>query len=802
MPGRNPLGRNAESVPDTVKTLEFVNTEVRDVLAFYATLKKVRLIIEPTVQGILNINVKEEISKDEALRLIEQNLLMSNFIFVPAGRDTFKVLFTKSPRTQGISLLSDELQLPENEQVVSFLLKLRFADPTETTAFLLQYLGGAGSTQGVAYSQVLPLPKSQAVLITENSIVIRSLLQIVRVLDMPPAEVESEFISLERADAKDVLEKLEQIFGKNQPNATGAPTLAGIPRRTQPVITPEGNVIPPEATATPAGPDSVEISAGTLSEDSIIVGKIKITADIRTNRLHVVTRPINLRFIRKLIREFDRDVKFGEPSIRKLQHVQAGDILDVIVKSISDPGQKDAAGGATAGARPGGTGGNRGGAGGGGSLLGGGGGDSFGGQSGGGGGRSGGGLSLSESLNTEERDIVPEAVIVGNTKIIADKRVNQIIVLGNQEVKAKIFALIDDLDTRSPQVTLHTIIGELNLNTSERFSVNYILNNGTRRGLLGNGGTIGTPGTPGTPTVPGDGTGTGSAANNGPGVSISGGTPVLNFGNLLGSTSITQALTAGATGLSGFVAAGNAFNAIVNALESNDRFRVVSRPTLHASNNKKATIASGEEIAVPTSIQSGFGGGSVNNGSNLVTNSSIQFKTVALQLEILPLINSEREVTLDIVQKVDERAGTTRIDNNDIPNIATRVIKTTVTVPNEGTLVLGGLIKSTESNLRSGIPYLSRIPVIGPLFGSKSKVKTRTELIILIRPVVSMGPCEAVDQREREMEFLNVDPDLETTLYPQNLRKKVQSEPALRRSPLILRQPTECVDESILKGTK
>ncbi len=114
-----------------------------------------------------------------------------------------------------------------------------------------------------------------------------------------------------------------------------------------------------------------------------------------------------------------------------------------------------------------------------------------------------------------------------------------------------------------------------------------------------------------------------------------------------------QVAVAGAGGLSGFIAAGNSLNVVVNALKSTNRFHVVARPNVFTSNNKKAIIASGQEIAVPTQTLT-----SINNSTNISDNasvsSSIQFKHVALQLEVVPLINSEREVTLEILQKIDE----------------------------------------------------------------------------------------------------------------------------------------------------
>ncbi len=782
----------ASTRTEIVDGLEFPGSDVKDVLAVYERLSGKRLVYDVQAIGQVNIVVKQKITADEAMRIIEVSLLMNGFTLVKGLDDTIKVLGTgRNPRGFGVPIISDELLLPENEQVVTFAIKLRYADATDVGTLLSSYI----APSSLGYSQVLPLPKSQTVLVTENSLIVRKLLQIVREVDTPPAQVVAEFITLERADAKDVLEKLEKIFEKKE--ATGATTSPGGARPPVARTTPEGSPLPPDATVTPSGPNSVEINGGALSEDSIIVGKIKLTADTRTNRLHIVTRPVNLPFIRKLIHEFDADVPFGEPSIRPLKFVAAGDILPTIVDAITEPGQKQEGGqggGRSASGTNRNTGtntndlssrnsnfSNNGSNGLGGSGTG-----------------NGGSATLSESLGTSERDIVPEARIIGSTKIIADKRANTIIVLGNKEVKTKIFALLDELDVRAPQVMINTVIGELNLSNNQQFGVNYILNNGRRSGLLGTTntttGTTTTGTTTGTTTT--DGTGTGSTAsaatNTGTGaLSLSGNNPSINLAGLLSSRNITQLATAGAGGFSGFIAAGSAFNAIVDALESTDRFKVVSRPSIFTSNNKKAIISSGEEIAVPVNITGGFNG-STGTTNGLVTQSSISYKTVALQLEVLPLINSDREVTLDIVQKIDQQSGSDTIDNNSIPRIATRALSTTVSVPNEGTLVLGGLIKQTEDRGTAGIPILGRLPLVGALFRKTTKDKTRTELVVLIRPVVTIGPNEDVRGRERAMEALNIEPDVEATIYPTNLRKKVRVETAvpMRRTVPVLRTDT------------
>jgi len=189
-------------------------------------------------------------------------------------------------------------------------------------------------------------------------------------------------------------------------------------------------------------------------------------------------------------------------------------------------------------------------------------------------------------------------------------------------------------------------------------------------------------------------------------------------------------------------------------------------------NNKKAIIVSGQEIAVPTSIQSALGSTTGTSNNGLVTNSSVEFKTVALQLEVVPLINSNREVSLDILQKEDEVAGSTLIDNNSIPTIATRYIKTSVTVPNNSTLVLGGLIKVSQNNTKTGIPVLSNIPLLGNLFSTTSKEKIRTELVILISPEVSWAPPDNRRIRQTTQRYLELEPDLESTIAASEKKKK------------------------------
>ena len=477
-----------------------------------------------------------------------------------------------------------------------------------------------------------------------------------------------------------------------------------------------------------------------LSEDSVIVGKIKLAPDVRTNRIHVITRPINMPFIRKLIAELDANVEFGKPVTRPLRYISASDVLPVLVQALTEPGGEQQQGGAggTAGPQAGPTP-----------------------QRtpnptvtnpynvGQGSTASGSNLNVSEELSTQPVDTAPKAVTIGNSKIIADQRANTIIVLGSREVVVKIEKILDEMDVKAPQVALATVIGELTLNNDEQFGVDYFIRGNKKYAL-----TTNFPNVP--PPFPGGGTT--SAAPSPGGTPITTGGSVFDPGNLI---SFTQLATNAAQGTNIYLAAGATLASVVHALDSTGRFRVISRPMVFTSNNKKAIIANGQEIPVPVNTLSNVSGATVAGVASV--QSSIEFKKVALQLEVVPLINSEKEVSLDILQKIDSvvPGSNVNIGGNQVPTIATRYIRTNVSAPNCSTIVLGGLITDTKNTSKDGIPYLSRLPVVGSLFRSTTKNRDRTELIILMRPEVSLTKLDLYRLRQKHEDRTHFGPELE-----------------------------------------
>ena len=716
--------RAAPAGNDFIPYIDFPNTDIRQVLEFYERLTGKKALYDSTVQGNIHVRVTSQVARAEAIRILETVFALNNFTLIPGPGEIVKVINQgKNVRQFDIPIFSEVSQLPEGNQVVSFLFKLEYADPLEVKTALDQVVSPTPSL-----TNIVALPKSQSVLVTENADIIRNIAQIITKLDSKPAEVVSEFFALQRADAKEVVEKLTKMLEKT-PSTNSTPVAPGSNR-------PQG--VPPTQ-GSPANPGAQpENTPGmiTLSEDSLIIGKIKIEADLRTNRVHIVTRPVNLPFLRTVIAELDSGLPLGEPATRPLRFVLAGDVLDVVAGAVAEPGVEvkrlEGGGKSPAAANP---------------VA-----NSSAPLSGYGLGNGGMRNSSSRGITpgafgsghtAAQADTAPEGRIIRNTKIIADNRINAIVVVGNDEMKKKVFKLLDQIDVRAPQVLLTAVIGELILDDSEQFGVDYLFHKGDLHRLVKTSGSGALANALGLPTTV-------------PGIDR------LNGGSLKNIVSAASLPSTGG-GVSALIGVSKSLDILVTALESTGRFRVTSRPMIFTSNNREAVITSGQSIPVPSSINSSTGYGT---GNTLVTTANVDYIEVGLKLSVLPLINSQGEVTLKITQEANNTSGSTVIGGNSVPTVTVRSIDTTVSVANEATVVLGGLVSEQKQISDSGIPVLHRIPVVGPLFGNKKRSKERTELIVLIRPTVTQGPVDAARTGECAIQKTNFPPNLEASLDP------------------------------------
>ena len=653
---------------------------MNEILSLYEVLTGKRLVRDSMVGSgpPLTIVVPGEVPRSEAIRLIEASLLLNGYAFVPQDDNkTVKILGpARMPRSEGVPIYSSPYMLPEGDQVVSYFMKLNFLAPQEA-AQLFQTIYPPTKN----YSAFTPVPNVQAVLITENVAVVRKLIALQAMIDVPPAQVMTEFITLKRADAEKVVEVLQGLFEQREASAPKAP---GQPN--QPVSNQPGQ--PAEASA--AG------GAGGQFESNLVAGETQLVADPRTNRILVVTRPVNFPYIKKLIDELDAPVPLDAVLERPLKFVSSSDVLPVLSDLLSD-GEEEGGGQQAGGARQG-TGATVQS----GSQFG----QGIGSDSSGTG--TGAGMSRPDRIKEPTQDVAPESVIIGKTKIIADKSANTIIVIGPPDSRQKAAQLLDMLDVRPRQVYLAAVIGELNIGDSMEFGFSYFLkyiNNGAGTGMAG---SIINP--------------------------LSGASALSLGSNLPTPESlINPQLFQAVQGLTVYGTIADAVDVYARALESTGKFKVLSRPVVYTTNNKKAVISSGRQVPF---VSSTLASSTITTQNTTGITSNITYKDVLLKLEVLPLINANRDVTLVIVQTKNDVTGYENLGGNRTPVISSQELTTTVTVPNGGTVVLGGLIVERMTADDSGVPFLMRIPVLGYLFKQTSRKVERQELIVLLQPNV------------------------------------------------------------------
>src|SRR5207237_1271366 len=134
-------GQSAGGSQDQMVTLQYPTSDVADVLHLYEQLTGKKLVMDNFVQGKVNIFISKPLPREDAIRIIEMNLLMNGYALVPADNDVIKVIGTgRNPRGAGVPIISDDADIPSGDHIISFLFKLRYADPIELQQVLCQYL--------------------------------------------------------------------------------------------------------------------------------------------------------------------------------------------------------------------------------------------------------------------------------------------------------------------------------------------------------------------------------------------------------------------------------------------------------------------------------------------------------------------------------------------------------------------------------------------------------------------------------------------------------------------------------------
>ncbi len=680
--------------------IQFPKSSVLDVLALYESLTGKRMIRDSNLAGPeLSIMVSQPVPRAEAIRIIESSLLLNGYTIVPVDQNTIKILGpARMVRSEGLPLFTEVSQIINaGDQVMSFFVPLKFIAPQEA----------AGVVTGVvppnAYGSIVPVPTANAIIITDKTPVILKALGIIELIDQEPAKVVTRFIQLQRADAEKVVETLNEMFGTADPNATTTTTTTVTTNAPSPA-TPEGD---PSAAAASVSASSAQY------EDRLLQGKSRFIADKRTNRVLVVTRTENYRYLSEVIGQLDAAGSFEHPLVRVLNYLSVNDAFPVLESMLQERGEETAGGttGQPQGQQPSTINPNQGGG--------------FQGSQGSNSSGSG-GLGRPDRLSDEALQSPPLATTLGNVSIIGDTSANSIIVYGPPDAKERAKQILDLLDKRPRQVYLAAVIGQLRVGDNLDYGVSYLVkyqNFSPIRNIIGETDESGAAGSVLSPRLFPD--------------------TLPDPSSLLSPETFAQL-----SGLTIYGSIAESVDVFARFLETTNRFTTLSRPVVYTTNNKKATILSGQRVPVPVSTLTSTTPGLGDNNS---VTSNIQYEDVVLKLEVVPLINADNEVNLIIAQTNDSIVGTDVISGNEVPIIATQEITTSVRVKSGSTIVLGGLITDDDDRNTDGIPYLNRIPVVGPLLGgSASKKKSRNELIVMIQAIVVNSEIESVRASDRE----------------------------------------------------
>ena len=280
-------------------------------------------------------------------------------------------------------------------------------------------------------------------------------------------------------------------------------------------------------------------------------------------------------------------------------------------------------------------------------------------------------------------------------RIVPDPATNSLIIYGTVQEFQNVKNILKELDTIPRQVLMDVLVAEVTLTDDLRFGVDYqVLNNNGDVRIFGR--EFQSRGSIMTGTLP-------AAAASG--------------------------LTQFPAGLSGVIGTGNAIRAFINAFANDSRFKVLSSPSVLATDNRPARIQVGSEEPVPT-------GTLTQTVGTIAQSTSIQYRNTGRIVTIIPQVNTQGLVNLQILAEVSQRGANVTVGPDEFPSFDVRQAETTAVVQDGETLVIGGIITDSKNRTRNGIPYLMDIPVIGRFFGRSGDELDRTELIMLITPHV------------------------------------------------------------------
>jgi general secretion pathway protein D len=315
--------------------------------------------------------------------------------------------------------------------------------------------------------------------------------------------------------------------------------------------------------------------------------------------------------------------------------------------------------------------------------------------------------------------------LAGQVAIIADADTNSVLVRTAPKNYEQVKRVLDELDRPVAQVLIKVLVAEVRHdNTSDIGSEFSALN--LRSGPV--------------TTV----TGTGANAV----------TSTVNTPNGQGQREGTQFNVPNFTnGTGGIIAITESnFSATIHALETQGKLDVLSRPYILASDNQLASITVGQEVPYVTNSQLTDTGQTIN---------TIQYSDIGILLDVIPHINPDGLVILDVAPEISAISSTSIqiAQNVNATVFDKRSAQSRVEVQDGQTAVIGGLMEDQANVTNNKVPILGDIPFIGPLFQRKTTDKTKTELLIFLTPHVASRPDLLKGMGEDELRHTKLVPN-------------------------------------------
>ncbi len=291
------------------------------------------------------------------------------------------------------------------------------------------------------------------------------------------------------------------------------------------------------------------------------------------------------------------------------------------------------------------------------------------------------------------RELEQEVTVVG------DEKSNKLVISASPRYIDTVAQIVEELDAAPPQVMIQVLLAEVTIDDSSEFgidvSIGGILSEGEGVGDLVNRSKIG-----------GDG---------------------FAFQKLAAGAGVATAL-----GVPNFAIASTDFGLLIRALQEQGKLEVLSRPQVQVNDNEQAFIQVGENIGITDGIERRDSGG---------TSAVVRREDVGIILEVTPSISADGFVRMNITPEISTLSDrTTQIDENfAAPIITQRRVQTTVTVKDGQTVVIGGLMQTTDQLRKTKVPLLGDIPILGELFKSEKQSSVKTELLVILTPYVIPG---------------------------------------------------------------